>query len=366
MNILIDASASFFYHSTGIGAYATELVRGLTEIENDHTLSLFTGKRVFPAAEIDKSAQKTVCSFWQRTAKNKAEISGDFDLYHNLHNGIGMKEAGNKKIVTIHDMIPCILPEYCGSPYKELFLANTRQSAEAADAVITVSENSKNDILRFTDVQEERIHVIAEAPKGNCKPLPPKLTADYLFSRYHLRAPFFLYVGGFNERKNVAGLIKAYASICRDFPYVCPLVIIGKEGSRRKKLEELAETLSVTAFLRFPGYVPDHDLPFFYNQCQALIYPSFYEGFGLPPLEAAACQTAVVTSNRASLKEVMADGALYADPGNTAGLALHLYSLAADNHLRETMARRAYERSRAFSYTKTAQQTLALYEKICR
>lgn len=143
-------------------------------------------------------------------------------------------------------------------------------------------------------------------------------------------------------------------------------MIIGKEGSRRKKLEELAETLSISSFIRFPGYVPDYDLPFFYNQCRALIYPSFYEGFGLPPLEAAACRTAVVTSNRASLKEVMDDGALYADPSDPAALALHLYSLAADNQLRETMAQRAYKRSLAFSYKKTAEQTLHLYENICR
>jgi glycosyltransferase involved in cell wall biosynthesis len=366
MKILIDASASFLYHSTGIGAYATELVRALEQIENPHNLFLFTGKDVFSTTDQNKPPSKTVCSFWQRSAKNKMVITDTFDLYHNLHNGIGMKETGNKKIVTIHDMIPCILPEYCGSPYKELFREETQKSAEAADAVITVSENSKKDILRFTNVKEENVHVIAEAPKSNCKPLPQKLTADYLLSHYHLRSPFFLYVGGFNERKNVAGLIKAYASICRDFPYVCPLVIIGKEGKRCKKLKELAQTLSITPFLRFPGYVPDHDLPFFYNQCRALIYPSFYEGFGLPPLEAAACRTAVVTSNRASLKEVMADGALYADPGNTAALALHLYSLTADDDLRETMALRAYERSKNFSYMKTAQQTLALYENICR
>ena len=164
----------------------------------------------------------------------------------------------------------------------------------------------------------------------------------------------------------MAGLIKAYAAVYRSFPYVCPLVVIGKEGNRREKLEELAETLSVTPFIRFPGYVPDCDLPFFYSQCLALIYPSFYEGFGLPPLEGAACGAAVIVSDRASLKEVMADAALYADPENGDALGTHLCRLLTDGAFRKDMAKKAYERSKAFSYQEAAKKTFSLYENICR
>lgn len=366
MKILVDAAASFFYHSTGIGAYATELTRSLQEIAGDHELFLFTGEAIRKVDAETLPTPKTVDSFWQRMAKQRSQLDGSFDLYHNLHNGIGMKTAGKKQLLTIHDMIPCLLPQYCGSPYKELFLEEIKTNAERADAIVTVSENSKADIASCTGVDPAKIQVIAEAPKRNCKPLNQKMAADYLLSRYQLRQPFLLYVGGFNERKNVAGLIKAYAGVYRDFPEVCPLVIVGREGNRRRKLEDLAESLAITPFLRFPGYVPDHDLPFFYNQCKALVYPSFYEGFGLPPLEAAACRTAVIVSDRSSLKEVMAEGGLYANPEDIGGLGEVIRRVTVDEDLRKTMAAKAYDRAQAFSYEETARQTLELYEKICR
>ena len=366
MKILIDASASFLYHSTGIGSYAAELINGFREISPAADIFLFSGDAVYALNDTDLPAPETETAFWEKICAKKAAISGAFDLYHNLHNGIAMKGIAGKQIVTIHDMIPFILPECCGSPYRELFLSQTAAAAEKADAVITVSENSKKDILRFTRAREERIHVIREAPKHRCKPLPPAMTEEFLRSRYRLSSPFFLYVGGFNKRKNVAGLIRGYASVYRQFPYICPLVIVGKEGNRRKHLEELAESLSVARYIRFVGYVPDGELPFFYSQCKALIYPSFYEGFGLPPLEAAACHTAVITSKRASLPEIMGDCALYAEAENPLSIGMQMKRLLDDEKERNRLAEKAYRRSQNFSRRIAAEETLKLYENICR
>ncbi|MGM9567844.1 MAG: glycosyltransferase family 4 protein [Clostridia bacterium] len=366
MKILIDASASFLYQSTGIGSYATELINGFREISPAADIFLFSGEAVYSLHEKDLPAPETETAFWERICEKRAAVPDSFDLYHNLHNGIAMKDAAKKKIVTIHDMIPFILSECCGSPYRELFLSQTTAAAEQADAVITVSENSKKDILRFTRVREENIHVIYEAPKRRCKPLPPAMTAEFLRSRYHLSAPFFLYVGGFNKRKNVAGLIRGYAEVYRRFPYICPLVIVGKEGHRRKHLEELAESLSVAQYIKFVGYVPDGELPFFYNQCKALIYPSFYEGFGLPPLEAAACRSAVIISRRASLPEIMGDCALYAEAEDPVSIGNQMKRLLDDEKERNRLAEKAYRHSQNFSYRIAAKETLKLYENICR
>ncbi len=366
MKILIDASASFLYHSTGIGSYATELINGIRETSPDANIFLFSGEATYSLNEQNLPLPKTETEFWENICKKKETIPASFDLYHNLHNGIAMKNVSGKKIVTIHDMIPRILPECCGSPYKELFLAQTAAAAEQADAVITVSENSKKDILRFTGIKKENVHVIREAPKRHCKPLPPAMTAEFLRSRYHLTSPFFLYVGGFNKRKNVSGLIRGYATVHRRFPYICPLVVIGKEGSRRKYLEELAESLSVSQHIKFVGYVPDGELPFFYNRCKAMIYPSFYEGFGLPPLEAAACRTAVVISKCASLPEIMEDSAVYVDAENPFSIGSQMLELLTDEKKRNQMAEKAYRHSLKFSYRIAAEQTLKLYENICR
>lgn len=364
MNILIDAAASQTYHSTGIGAYAAELIRAIAETPAAKSIALLGENGIYPMENAPFGLTETRNDFWEIIAKRERISDDELDIYHNLHNGIGMARNAKHNIVTIHDMIPFALPQFCGSPYRELFWEQTRASAEHADAVITVSEHSKKDILRFTEVPEDRIHVIHEAPKHRCNPLPETITKPYLRSRYGIRPPFFLYVGGFNGRKNVAGLIRGYAAVYRDFPKTTPLVIVGKEGHRRAELERLAEELSVKPYLRFPGYVPDGDLPFFYNLCEALIYPSFYEGFGLPPLEAAACGAAVIVSRRSSLPEIMGNAALYADTDEDIGK--RIASLAADAELKNEMRTKAFARAAMFSYADTAKKTLAVYEKICR
>lgn len=366
MKILIDASAATLYHSTGIGAYATELINALKDLPIAEHISVFNGNTIHSIFDEIPLTPTTCCNFWEIVASNKTDVAKNFDLYHNLHNGIGMKTGSKKTIVTIHDMIPLILPQYCGSPYKEIFLRESLQAIANTDHIITVSENSKQDILHFSNITEEKISVIGEAAKHHCRPLQKKMSIEFLRSRYHIKPPFFLYVGGFNHRKNVSGLLRGYATVYRQFPQIFPLVIVGKEGNRRRELEKLAEELSILPYIRFCGFIPDGELPFFYNLCKALIYPSFYEGFGLPPLEAAACGSAVITADNSSLKEIMADGALYIHADNPQNIGEVILSLAKDNDLCRTMEKKAYERSLCFSYKKTAEQTAAIYENICR
>lgn len=366
MKVLIDASAAYQYHSTGIGAYATELIRALQALPIGEKISLFDGNKIYPLKAKNSLTPQTFRDFWERAAQNTGGDNSGFDLYHNLHNGIGMKAGSRKTLITVHDMIPLLYPSYCGSPYKELFCKKALAAMENADDILTVSENSKTDILHFTSVSPHHIHVIPEAPKHHCRPLPPRQCAEYLSSRYGIKSPFFLYVGGFNRRKNVAGLILGYATVCRRFPQFCPLVIIGRDGTRRKELEELTERLHLRHYVRFCDYIPDETLPVFYNQCHALIYPSFYEGFGLPPLEAAACGAPIITAAGSSLREVMADAALYIHADSPESIGAQLLRLMENEELRHTMAQKAYQHSQRFSYQKTAEQTAALYEKICR
>ncbi|MBQ6810927.1 MAG: glycosyltransferase family 4 protein [Firmicutes bacterium] len=366
MNILIDASAATLYRSTGIGAYASELIHALKDLPIAEHISVFNGKTIHGLREEEPILPATHCNFWEIVSQNRTVSAMGFDLYHNLHNGIGMKTGSKNTLVTIHDMIPFVLPQYCGSPYKEIFLKETPKAIAEANHIITVSENSKKDILHFSDIDKDRITVIGEAAKHRCKPLQEKMCRDFLSSHYGIKPPFFLYVGGFNRRKNVSSILRGYAAVYRRFPRICPLVIVGKEGNRRKVLEKLTEELHIAPYVHFCGFVPDGELPFFYNLCEALIYPSFYEGFGLPPLEAAACGTAVITADNSSLKEIMAEGALYIHAENPQDIGEKLLALAKDDALRRAMAKRAYQRSLYFSYKKTAEQTASIYENLCR
>ncbi|MGI5874993.1 MAG: glycosyltransferase family 4 protein [Bacillota bacterium] len=364
MKILIDAAAAYFYRNTGIGAYGTELLAALNEMDHGFRIDVFTGEDVLPLRAAVTLPGKTDRRFWERAAETRGDIGG-YDLCHNIQNGIGLRRTGARLIVTLHDMIPLVMPEFCGSPYRELFRAQSVPAAETADAVITVSRQSKRDILRFSAVREENIHVIYEGPKRRCQKGAKEEAAAFLRRRYGITEPFLLCTGGFNERKNAAGIVRACAAVRRRLP-TCSLVFTGGDSPRRRRVVSLAKRLFVDDMLRFPGDVPGEELPFFYRCCAALVYPSFYEGFGLPPLEAAACGAPSVLSRRGALPEIMGAAAVYADPNDAADIGEAMLRLVADRQFREETAERAFRRSAAFSFADTAAKTAALYENICR
>lgn len=363
MKICIDASAARFYRDTGIGAYVSELLYAFREGEYGSEIDVFDSEKVLPLKETSLFPGVTDTSFWE-TTRFPPKDGKRYDIIHNPHNGIGT--GGTPALVTLHDVIPLISGEYCGSPYRELFLKEVPRAVADAPAVITVSENSKRDIMATLGVESERIFVIYEGPKHYCRPLPLALTENYLRSRYDLKRPFFLYAGGFNERKNVGGLLNAYAAVYRDFPVICPLIILGGRDRRRDKLETLRDDLGLRPYARFIGGVSEGELPFFYSAATALIYPSFYEGFGLPPLEAAACRTAVISADNSSLREVMADGALYGKAEDPLSFGEHMLRLLKDPTFCRNAEEKAFCRSAAFSFADTAKKTRAVYERCCR
>ena len=181
--------------------------------------------------------------------------------------------------------------------------------------------------------------------------------------KHDITFPFILYLGTLEPRKNLKSLILAYNEIKKKFPEY-KLIIGGAKGWGYKNIFQIIDNLGIDKDIIFTGYIPEKDLPSLYNSAELFVYPSFYEGFGLPPLEAMACGTPVITSNTSSLPEVVGNAGIMVDPNNVNQLADAMYKVLTDDNLRRDMIKKGLKRAKMFSWKKTAKETLKVYEEV--
>jgi len=271
-------------------------------------------------------------------------------------------------IVTIHDLIPLLLREYRGGPLVRLYTALVSATAQSAALVLTDSEASRRDIVAHLGLPEEQVRVVYLAADARYTPDPSPLTGG---SQRGVPERYVLYLGGFDVRKNVATALGAYRWAGPVIGEECPLVIAGRLPERdtpftpdprrlaREKGQGIDERL-----VRFIGSPAEADKPALYRRAVAFIFPSRYEGFGLPPLEALACGTPVVGSDAASIPEVVGDAGVLLAPDDAEGMAGALIRLATDEGFRAELSRRALAQAARFSWERTARETLAAYQEV--
>jgi len=230
------------------------------------------------------------------------------------------------------------------------------------DAVITDSQVSRADIVHYLKVSPDKVTVIYPGVSSTCHPMPAAEAAE-VGRRHGLPASYLLYLGSVEKRKNVHGLLRAYA-LLRQRGESRPLVVAGIQRSNASGLPRLVQELDLQGHVLFAGYVPDADLPAVYSGADLFVFPSLYEGFGLPPLEAMACGTPVVCSDAGSLPEVVGDAAVMVDPKDTEALAEAMYRVLADRELREELRQKGLARARQFTWEKAARETVAVYRKV--
>lgn len=280
-------------------------------------------------------------------------------------NGIGFsEEISCKKLITIHDLIPYIMPETVGRGYLLKFLKEMPIIIGGCDGIITVSEFSKRDILKFFPIDENKIFVTPLAADKKYTPLDKVHCRNVLRDIYNLTDPFILYLGGFSERKNVASVLTAFAKIYKDLNKKYKLVILGGYKDSSQRLVKLTNELKIESHVVFTGFVQEDHLPIFYNCCDTFVYPSFYEGFGLPPLEAMSCGTPVIASNLTSIPEVVGDGGILINPYDISEISFAIGNLLSNEKLRDELSYKALKRASEFSWQNTAQSTLKVYESI--
>ncbi len=268
-------------------------------------------------------------------------------------------------VTTVGDIIPLLLPEYRGGPHVRAYMALVRRAVRRSAQVLTFSARSRDDILAHLGLPPERVTPVLLAAGEQYRPGDEAAARAEVARRYGIDGPFIYYVGGLDARKNLATLLRAFAQL-RARGEDAILVIAGRALGRDRRLfpdlDGLIASLGLGSAVRRID-VPHEDGPLLYQACTLFAFPSRYEGFGLPPLEAMACGAPVVVSDASSLPEVVGDAALLVAPDDVPGWADAMGRLLADAELRAELRARGLARAARFSYRRVAEETLAVLEQ---
>jgi glycosyltransferase involved in cell wall biosynthesis len=353
------------YRSAGISWYIQNLLRDLPEADPGIRLTAFLGEQRYrgvPGLELRLSRLPTqrppVRIFWEQAIQPWAAWRARADLLHGLAL-VGPVFSPCPTVVTVHDLSFVHYPHnFPGA--KRLYLQSlTRLSVRRARRVIAISENTRRDVVQQYGIPAGKVDRIYYGLDPAFRQLPPGQVAQFR-ARHGLPERFILFVGTLEPRKNVVRLIEAYARLPQGRP---PLLLVGGKGWLYDEILARAEGLHLAGQVRFVGYVPGQELPWWYNAAEMFVYPSVYEGFGLPPLEAMACGTPVITSSASSLPEVVGRAGLTVDPGDTAALADAMDRVGSSPELRAEMRAAGLAQAQTFSWRETARLTAECYRR---
>jgi glycosyltransferase involved in cell wall biosynthesis len=271
-------------------------------------------------------------------------------------------------VVTVHDVIQFVLPEYAWRKISRVYFGLVSAGARRADAIITVSECSKRDIVKLLGLPPERIHVIGNAVDATLHPVRDAWLLASVRERYGIGQRFILYFGGFDLRKNVPRIIEAYARLPENLRKEYQLVIAGRYQHLGHPLypdpRATVARLGLEGNVIFTGQIREQDKAPLFTAATVFTFPSLYEGFGMPVLEAMACGTPVVTSDQSALPEVAGDACLLVDPYDVDQISQGIAELLVSQSRRDELSRRGLERARRFTWPQVAEQTVRVYKQI--
>jgi glycosyltransferase involved in cell wall biosynthesis len=270
----------------------------------------------------------------------------------------------SRNIMTIHDLTFVKYPDYVPTIVKT-YLDRIKNCLKFTDAIITFSENTKRDLVELLKIDPDKIYITYQASRYHKDYLTDQQIADLKISiSYDFNKPYFLFVSTLEPRKNVIGLIDAFNYLKQHYKIEHQLVLIGQTGWKYQPILEAINQSPYRAEIHHLNYLTDDLVALFYSQAEAFIYPSFYEGFGLPVLEAMTLGAPVITSNTSSLPEVTGDSALLINPNHSMELADAMLNLIRDRVLRDNLIVKGKEQASKFSWEKTAQVTLNVYRSV--
>jgi len=365
--------------ATGSGQYLAHLLEHLPKAEPKHDILLATWRGHTPAPEspgcpvwslrtpFDRISTNLSKLWFEQVSFPRAARRLEGDLAHVPYWGAPLQPTV-PTVVTIHDLIPLLLPAYRGSLLVQRYTRLVAAAARRAAGVITVSSASQKDIVARLGLPAARVWVTHEAASAAYR-RADQVQIEALRREYSLPFSFFLYLGGFDVRKNVIGVLSAFAHLVeRDRSNDLRLVIAGllpkADTAFTPDPRRITRELGIESRVTFTGWVDEADKPALYSAADVFVFPSYYEGFGLPVLEALACGTPTITSNVSSLPEIVGRAALLVSPDDTAELASAMERLVRDLGLRQRMRSLALEQAARFSWQQTAQATAEVYAKV--
>jgi glycosyltransferase involved in cell wall biosynthesis len=356
--------------TAGIGRYTRGLVDALAELDQDSVYTLFCAgqppDRVsWPAnfaIQTTRLPARWLTAGWHklRLPLSAEILAGGCDIFHSpdftlppLRKALG--------VVTVHDLSFLRVPQ-CADPGLRTFLERAvPRSLTRAARVLADSENTKRDLIELLDVAPEKISVVPAGIEPRFQPVHDAAKLAGVRARYKLPEWFILMVGTIEPRKNLSRLISAYSQLRRQTGLPHALVIAGKQGWLYQGIYEQVAREGLTECVLFPGFVADVDLPALYTLADLLAFPSLYEGFGLPPLEAMACGTPVVTSDNSSLPEAVGPAALLVNAEDTDGLTEAMASVLCDADLRGRLAALGRVQAARYTWPEAARRLLEAY-----
>lgn len=358
---------------TGIGRYTIELLRAFAKFPERPEIVLLTTERLDRAELLESFEHHPLpgCRLlpalltYGNLAVSFAARRYRLDLVHDP-NGIAPflgPSGGARRVVTIHDACAYVHPKEHNRLDNWRYRVLLPRAARNANLVLTDSAHSQQDLARYLGVSPTRSRVVACGVSSRFRPVPAGEERRAVLACYGISEPYILYVGAVNARKNIVRLLEAYARLRLRFPRIS-LVVAGKRQWQTAEIDRAFGQLTRQGQIHFIGYVNDSDLPALYSAAEVFVFPSLYEGFGLPVLEAMACGTPVIASRSSSIPEVVGDAAILVDPIDVDSIAAGIERALCDPAMAATLRSHGVARARAFSWERAARETLELYQRV--
>lgn len=369
MKIGFDAKRAFLNHS-GLGNYSRFVLNSLFKYQPGNTFYLFTPKtnpdlfNPFSNSEIvtPKSATgKLFKSYWRSFLSLKEISSLGISLYHGLSGEIpfGIERTNVKSVVTIHDLIFLRHPEWYRFFDRKVYYRKALNACLTADKIIAISQQTKNDIIDFLKIPGEKIVVVYQGCNERFMQKVSEAESVRVQNKFKLPSEYILYVGTVEERKNLLSVVRAIHEGSIDIP----LVIVGRQTNYTKKVKDYISDNKIK-HIYFLEKVSDEDLPALYQNSALFVYPSLFEGFGIPILEALYSGTPVITSKEGCFREAGGPSSLYIDPLNPGEIADSIKKILVDSAYRKKIVDDGYAYTRNFDHEKLANELYTIYKSV--
>jgi glycosyltransferase involved in cell wall biosynthesis len=361
---------------TGVGHYTAELARALARNYPDCQFELIAPFQ-FDASVREQTQPDNLTNlklvnldlssvrgrWWSLHLPRYIKRAG-LDLFHGTNYELPLWNR-RRSVVTVHDLSSLRYPELHRKQLARRMRLRLPLAVKLAKAVITPTAAVKQELCAHLKVKPAKVNPIHEAPRQSFQPVPPDEAAR-VRKRLGIEDDFLLFVGTLEPRKNLPTLLKSFAQVLRHTPFRPQLVVAGGQGWLMDETFSLMRDENIHERLCLTGYLNDDDLRALYSSCRAFIYPSLYEGFGLPPLEAMACGAPVIASRIEALAETVADAAVLVDPLDVEGLGQAIAALLADESRRAELIEKGRARAAQFSWRRTAELTYEVYREACQ
>lgn len=362
------------YRGAGISRYIRNLITYLLLARSDDRFTVFLGDGNLPSdwrcadslsAVVSRlpTVKPIVRVSWEQFIQPVEVWRRRIDVLHSM-GYVKPVVSRCPSVVTVYDLSFLVYPDTFNRANQLYLSLLTRYSVRQANRIIAISSSTKQDLVRILGVPAERVAVVYPGVEDCFRPERDQRRLKEFRYRQQLTEPFILFFGTLEPRKGADTLLEAYALLRKETNLPHSLVLGGAKGWLSERIFDRVRELGLEQSVRFTGYVPQEEQPLWYNCADLFVYPSLYEGFGFPPLEAMACGTPVVTSNVSSLPEVVGDAARLVEPGKAADLFEAMATVLSDEDRRRQMAQRGLARAGAFSWSEAARSTLDIYQAV--